>query len=70
VAEFDNNPDLTSGIRQLDPDRLVSAVEKVTRLNQLLEAVDSNGSYVPLKQRIEFICCAMAALQGACFSTR
>jgi hypothetical protein len=39
----------------MDPERLVSAVLKVTRLNQLREAVDSSASYVPTKERIKFI---------------
>ncbi len=39
----------------LDPERLVSAVLKVTRFNQLREAVESSASYVPTKERIRFI---------------
>ena len=40
----------------------MSAVQKLTRLNQLREAVDSSASYVPLKDRIKFIR-TLAALQ-------
>jgi len=41
---------------------LVSAVQKLTQLNQLREAVDSSASHVPLNDRIKFIR-TMAALQ-------
>jgi hypothetical protein len=40
----------------------VSAVQKLTQLNQLREAVDSSASHVPLNDRIKFIR-TMAALQ-------
>jgi hypothetical protein len=46
----------------LDPERLVSAVQKLTHLNQLREAGDTNARYVPLKERTAFIR-AMARLQ-------
>ena len=39
----------------MDPERLVSAVLKVTRFNQLRESVESSASYVPTKERIRFI---------------
>jgi hypothetical protein len=39
----------------IDTENLVSAVQKVTRFNQLRNAVASDTSYVPLKEQIMFI---------------
>lgn len=38
-----------------DPETLVTAVQKVTRFNQLREAVESSARYVSLKDRVQFI---------------
>jgi hypothetical protein len=39
----------------IDPENLVSAVQKVTRFNQRRDAVATRASYVSLKERITFI---------------
>jgi hypothetical protein len=39
----------------IDPENLVSAIQKVTRFNQLRDAVASSASYVSLKERVRFI---------------
>jgi len=39
----------------IDPENLVSAVHRVTRFNQLREAVESSERYVSLKDRVRFI---------------
>ena len=39
----------------IDPEHLVSAVQKVTRFNQRRDAVATSASYVPLTERITFI---------------
>jgi hypothetical protein len=45
----------------IDPEHLVSAVQKVMRFNQRRDAVATSASYVPLNERIAFIR-AMAGL--------
>ena len=39
----------------IDPENLVSAIQKVTRFNQLRDAVASSARYVSLKERVRFI---------------
>ena len=39
----------------IDPENLVSAIQKVTRFNQLRDTVATSASYVSLKERVRFI---------------
>ena len=39
----------------IDPENLVSAIQKVTRFNQLRDTVASSARYVSLKERVRFI---------------
>jgi hypothetical protein len=51
---------------RIDPEHLVSAVEKVTRFNQHRGTVARAANYVPLKERVAFIrAMATMAWRGA-----
>ena len=52
---FDGIAVLTLRRVGIDPENLVSAIQKVTRFNQLRDAVATSARYVPLKERVRFI---------------